>query len=56
MSNYSVFDIELQAGGKPSTWLPPGGLAEWLQATEINHKFESLETKKTIHATQAAET
>ena len=22
----------LQAGGKPSTWLPPGGLAEWLQA------------------------
>ena len=25
-----------KAGGKPSTWFPPGGLAEWLQANSID--------------------
>ena len=28
----------LKAGGKPSTWLPPGGLVEWLQANNIQKK------------------
>ena len=39
--------IILQAGGKPSTWLPPGGLAEWLQVKQLTITKSKASTKKT---------
>ena len=55
--------LQLKAGGKPSTWLPPGGLAEWLQTKmpkqiiakrkpqkEHEPKTSKLTTTKHYHA------
>ena len=37
--NTRLNTMQCKAGGKPSTWFPPGGLAEWLQECNLIKTF-----------------